>query len=187
MTKKLLAKAGDVKDGFYPWIGRIPWRKAQKSTLVFLPGEPPWTEESGRLQSMGSQRVGHNWSNLACMHVNYISITLEEKETSSLILVLTIIFWIWHQNQNKQNQSKQIWTYQTKMLLDRKRNNQQRTRQSMKQEKIFTNHISDKVLISKMYKKLIQLNKLTTNNPIKCEQKNWIDIFQRRHVDDKMI
>ena len=28
----------------------------------------PWTEKPGRLQSMGSQRVGHNWSNLACTH-----------------------------------------------------------------------------------------------------------------------
>ena len=25
----------------------------------------PWTEEAGRLQSMGSWRVGHDWSNLA--------------------------------------------------------------------------------------------------------------------------
>ena len=25
----------------------------------------PWTEEPGRLQSIGSQRVGHNWSDLA--------------------------------------------------------------------------------------------------------------------------
>jgi len=32
-----------------------------------LPGEPPWTEEPGGLQSMGSQRVGHNWSKLICM------------------------------------------------------------------------------------------------------------------------
>ena len=28
----------------------------------------PWTEEPGRLQSMGSHRVGHNWSHLACTH-----------------------------------------------------------------------------------------------------------------------
>ena len=27
-----------------------------------------WTEEPGGLLSMGSHRVGHNWSNLACMH-----------------------------------------------------------------------------------------------------------------------
>ena len=26
----------------------------------------PWTEESGWLQSTGSQGVGHNWSNFAC-------------------------------------------------------------------------------------------------------------------------
>ena len=28
----------------------------------------PWTEEPGRLESMGSQRVGHDKSNLAHMH-----------------------------------------------------------------------------------------------------------------------
>ena len=28
----------------------------------------PWTEKPGGLQSMGSQRVGHDWSNLTCMH-----------------------------------------------------------------------------------------------------------------------
>ena len=26
----------------------------------------PWTEKPGRLQSMGSQRVGHDWSDVAC-------------------------------------------------------------------------------------------------------------------------
>ena len=28
----------------------------------------PWTEEPGGLQSMGSQRVGHNWNHLAHLH-----------------------------------------------------------------------------------------------------------------------
>ena len=28
----------------------------------------PWTEEPGGLQSMGLQRVRHNWRDLACMH-----------------------------------------------------------------------------------------------------------------------
>ena len=28
-----------------------------------------WTEEPGRLQSLGSQRVGHDWSDLACTQV----------------------------------------------------------------------------------------------------------------------
>ena len=30
-------------------------------TPVFLPGESPWTEELSGLQSMGSQRVRHDW------------------------------------------------------------------------------------------------------------------------------
>ena len=42
-----------------PWVGKIPWRRAWQPTLVFLPGESPWTEEPGGLQSMSSQRVGH--------------------------------------------------------------------------------------------------------------------------------
>ena len=32
------------------------------TTLVFLPGESPWTEKPGGLQSMGSQRLGYNWA-----------------------------------------------------------------------------------------------------------------------------
>ena len=31
-----------------------------------LAREIPWTEEPGRLQSTGSQKIGHYWSNLAC-------------------------------------------------------------------------------------------------------------------------
>ena len=47
--------------GFDPWVGKIPWRRARQPTPVFLPGESPWTEEPGRLQSMGLQRVAHDW------------------------------------------------------------------------------------------------------------------------------
>ena len=42
----------------------------------------PWTEEPGGLQSMGSHRVGHDWSNLAaaaaaatlCINLEYIAV-----------------------------------------------------------------------------------------------------------------
>ena len=33
---------------------------ARQPIPIFLPGEPLWTEESDRLQSVGSQRVGHD-------------------------------------------------------------------------------------------------------------------------------
>ena len=45
---------------FYPWVGKIPWRRAWQSTPVFLPGESSWTEEPDGLRSIGLQRVGHN-------------------------------------------------------------------------------------------------------------------------------
>ena len=36
---------------FDPWVGKIPWRRAQQPTLVFLPGETPWTEKPAGLKS----------------------------------------------------------------------------------------------------------------------------------------
>ena len=49
---------------FDPWIGKIPWRRAWQPTPEFLPRESPWMEEPGKLQSIMSQRVGHDWSDL---------------------------------------------------------------------------------------------------------------------------
>ena len=37
-----------------------PLEEGMQPTPVFLPGESPWTEEPGGLQSMGSQRVKHD-------------------------------------------------------------------------------------------------------------------------------
>ena len=60
VVKNPLANAGDKIHVFDPWIGKIPWRRAWQTTLVFLPGELPWTEEPGGLQSMESKRVGQD-------------------------------------------------------------------------------------------------------------------------------
>ena len=49
------------KPGFHPWVGKIPWRRVWQPTPVFLPRDSPWIEEPGRLQSIGSQRVRHDW------------------------------------------------------------------------------------------------------------------------------
>ena len=45
-----------------PRVGKILWRKAWQPTPAFYPWRIPWTEEPGGLQSMGSQRVGHDWA-----------------------------------------------------------------------------------------------------------------------------
>ena len=41
--------------GLDPWVGKIPWRRERLPTPRFLPGQSPWTEEPGGLQSIGSQ------------------------------------------------------------------------------------------------------------------------------------
>ena len=45
-----------------------PLEKGMATHPGILTWRIPWTEEPGGLQSIGSQRVGHNWSNLACCH-----------------------------------------------------------------------------------------------------------------------
>ena len=45
---------------FDPWVKKMPWRRTWQPTPAFLPGESPWTEEPGGLQSIRSQRVGHD-------------------------------------------------------------------------------------------------------------------------------
>ena len=81
--KESVGNVGDL--GLIPGLGRSPWRRERLPTPVFWPREfhglyspwgplekemathssilawkIPWTEEPGRLQSMGSQRVGHD-------------------------------------------------------------------------------------------------------------------------------
>ena len=61
VVKNLPARAADTRDaGSIPGLGKIALRRKWQPTPVFLPGESPWTEESGGLQSMGSQRVRHD-------------------------------------------------------------------------------------------------------------------------------
>ena len=70
---------------FDPWVGKIPWSRAWQPIPVFLLGEfhgqrsVPWTKEHGGLQFTGLQKVGHNWSDLACTvdgHLGYFHFLL---------------------------------------------------------------------------------------------------------------
>ena len=45
-----------------------PLEKGMTTHSSILAWRSPWTEESGGLQSMGSQRVGHDWSDWAHTH-----------------------------------------------------------------------------------------------------------------------
>ena len=63
MVKNPPANVRDIRD-----VGLIPGRKGKEDPLKegmathssILAWRVPWTEEPGRLQPMGSQRVGHH-------------------------------------------------------------------------------------------------------------------------------
>ena len=62
------------------WVWSLGWGDPLEKEMVthssILAWRIPWTEKPGRLQSMGSQRVGHDWA------------------TSSFTLVLSQSFWL---------------------------------------------------------------------------------------------
>ena len=45
---------------FDPWVRKIPLEKEMATHSSILAWRIPWTKEPGELQSMGSQRVGHD-------------------------------------------------------------------------------------------------------------------------------
>ena len=47
---------------FTPWVGKISRRRKWPTHSSIRAWKIPWTEEPGGLQSMGWQRVGHNWA-----------------------------------------------------------------------------------------------------------------------------
>ena len=60
MVKKPLINAGDIREkGLIPGLGRsLGVGNATHSSILVW--KIPWTEEPGRLQSIGSQRVRHD-------------------------------------------------------------------------------------------------------------------------------
>ena len=81
VVKDLPANAGDLRDtGSIPGSGRSPGGEGMATHSSILAWRIPWTEEPGGLQSIGSQKVGHDWSDLACTHQLYLNIS-EYSET----------------------------------------------------------------------------------------------------------
>ena len=60
LVKNLPANAGDIRDvGSIPGLGRS-LEEGMATHSSILAWRIPWTEEPGRLQFMGLQRVGHD-------------------------------------------------------------------------------------------------------------------------------
>ena len=70
MVKNPPVNAGNLRDmGLIPESGRSPGRGHGTHSSI-LAWRIPWTEEPGGLQSIVSQRVGHNRSDFAHTHTH---------------------------------------------------------------------------------------------------------------------
>ena len=69
-VKNLPAIAGDIRDvGSVPVLGRSLAEGRHVNPIQYLAWKIPWTEDPSRQQSIESQGVRHNWSDLACPHL----------------------------------------------------------------------------------------------------------------------
>ena len=63
VVKSPPTNAGDVRCRFYPWVKKIPGI-GKGYPLWYSCMEDRWTEEPVWLQSLGSRRIGYDWSDL---------------------------------------------------------------------------------------------------------------------------
>ena len=78
-----MVKASDYNAGDLGWEDPLEKEMAVHSSIVAW--KIPWTEEPGRLQSMGSQRVGHDWA-------TSLSLSPQKHSHSSLLKMLILKF-----------------------------------------------------------------------------------------------
>ena len=79
------------------WVQSLAWENPLDEGIqpspVFLPGESLWTEKPGKLQSMGSQRVGHDWATNgthSCEEYTLIILTIRKTKCG---VYATVIFF----------------------------------------------------------------------------------------------
>ena len=78
LTKNPCGSAGkNLSAVWETWVRALHWEDPLEKEMTVhsstIASKIPWTEEPGRLQSMGSQRVGHNWAtSLSLSHANKV-------------------------------------------------------------------------------------------------------------------
>ena len=108
VVKNPPANAGDPGDvGSIPGLGRSP-RGGHDNHSTALAWRLPWTEEPGRLQSVGWHRAGHDWSDLAGTHTNGLL-----RYQCFVAAIVTVLVYEKHLNGNHDGMNCLMFNFQT--------------------------------------------------------------------------
>ena len=77
VAKNLSAHAEHIREGFNPWVRKMPWRRAWQPIPILLPGKPHGQRSLVGCSPRG-RRVRHNWSYL--MHTDSWSSWINKEE-----------------------------------------------------------------------------------------------------------
>ena len=96
--KESTCNMGDIGTWFWSLGQEDPLEKGKATHSSILAWRIPWTEESGALQSMGSQRIRHSWSDRACTHTQFLLLNsisaVAVSVTCFLKLIIQFCFWL---------------------------------------------------------------------------------------------
>ena len=88
------------------WVWSLGWKDPLEKEMAIhsstIAWKIPWTEEPGRLQSMGSQRVGHDWATSLSFHF--------QCHLVSLLLSASLMGHLWEYNCHRLFQ-KCLWAF----------------------------------------------------------------------------
>ena len=103
------------------WEDPLNWEdpldKEMKTHSNIFTWKIPWTEEPGRLQTMGSQRVGHNWAHT---HTHIPGYSLHSSHTVHLFPSQHLLGFkaqdLWAPHFEPRKQVRRIMTYEKQLV-----------------------------------------------------------------------
>ena len=82
------------RHGFDPWVGKLPLEKEMATHSSILAWRIPCTEDPGGLQSMGLQRVRHDWAtNTHITNIFFLSVSIMDCHRLNVCVLPKFFCW----------------------------------------------------------------------------------------------